>query len=93
MRYNNSNLVKHRYNTEEITKIFINMNFLKKFDLPDNIKENFVKEVFNQNAKKQLDQFKKNVQTRIRSNTVKNASFKKSNILHIFIYFIKIINY
>ena len=48
------------------------MNFLKKFVMPENLKENFINDLFNKNAKTQLELFKKDVQSRVRSNTTNN---------------------
>ncbi len=78
--------VEHKYNTEEITKIFINMNFLKKLEMPDKLRQNFVKDLFNKNAKTHLDQFKNKYETRIRSNTLNNNFYSKSKICNLFLF-------
>ena len=82
-------IVEFKYNLEEITKIFINLNFLKRLDMPENLKENFINALFNNDAKTKLEHFKRSNEVRARSNTLHNYLSKSSNNIR---YITKIFN-
>ena len=54
------------------------MNFLKRLDMPENLKENFINALFNNDAKTKLEHFKKSNEARARSNTLHNYLSKSS---------------
>jgi hypothetical protein len=60
------------YSIKDITRVFLNMNMMKKFDQPEEFKKNFLKEVMKDRMKINLDHFKEKhgkIETRERANT------------------------
>lgn len=74
--------IKHHYTLKEISRTFINMNFLKKFETPEEFKETFIPEIMTKKPRITLDHFKTNKpEFRERSNTYFESNNSKINIV------------
>jgi len=70
-------LVVNKYSLKDIVRIYLNLNLMKKFELPDDIKINFIPEAMTNEPKKLLEHFKQKVQNRERAYTY-NESYTRS---------------
>jgi hypothetical protein len=60
----------HSYDMKEITNVYHHMNFLKRFELPDELKNNFNDKIMRETKKPNLERHKLRDITRNRSNTI-----------------------
>jgi len=76
--------IKLSYTTKEIVSVYHHMNFLKKFDLPSDLQENFMSGVMLENAKSTLESFRikklSTVEPRDRSRTLNNMGNKRCRL-------------
>ena len=76
--------IKFSYTNKEIVSVYHHMNFLKKFDLPSELQENFMSGVMLENAKSTLESFRikklSTVVPRDRSRTLNNMGNKRCRL-------------
>ena len=76
-------LVQHQYSLKDITRVFMNMNLMKKFEIPEEFDNtSFIQEAMTKSAKISLEHFKERkpfIETRERSYTYHAVSNNKFN--------------
>jgi hypothetical protein len=81
------NSIKFKYEKKEILSVYFHMNFLKKFEFPEELKNNFISSVMMENPKSLLESLKvKNLEStvkikRMRSKSIFVPAVKRCNIL------------